>query len=103
MGMILSSAEESKKNAFEGNKWMFLKTLDEKTWRVFLSEFNQKAKTEATLESFKEELWDTVVKFGEPVLMGTGLDEEARKELLSKMIKLRETKTIKTIKTINMI
>ena len=65
---------------------MFLSTLDEK------SEFNQKAGTEATLESFKEELWDSVVKFGEPVLMGTGLDEKARKELLDKMIKLRETK-----------
>ena len=85
MGMILLSAKESKKNAFEGNKWMFLDTLDEKALREFLSEFNQKAKTEATLESFKEELWDTVVKFGEPILMGTGLDEKARKELLSRM------------------
>ena len=89
--MILLSAKESKRNAFEGNKWMFLNTLDEKAWREFLSEFNQKAKTEATLESVIEELWDTVVKFGEPVLMGTGLDEKARKELLSKIIKLRET------------
>ena len=91
MGMILLSAKESKKNVFEGNKWMFLDTLDEKAWREILSEFNQKAKTEATLESFKEELWDTVVKFGEPVLLGTGLAEKARKELLSRMIKLRET------------
>ena len=32
------------------------------------------------------------MKFGEPVLMGTGLNEKARKELLSKMIKLREGK-----------
>ena len=31
-----------------------------------------------------------VVKFGEPVLMGTGLNEKAREEILSKMIKLRE-------------
>ena len=91
MGMILLSAKESKKNTFEGNKWMFLSTLDEKTWLEFLSEFHQKAETEATLENFKEELWDTVVKFGEPVLMGTELDEKARKELLDKMIKLRET------------
>ena len=53
--------------------------------------FNQKAETEATLEKFKEELWDMVVKFGEPVLMGTGLDKKASKELLEKMIKLRET------------
>ena len=52
---------------------------------------NQKAETEDTLENFKEKLWDTVVKFGEPVLMGTGLDEKARKEWLGKMIKLRET------------
>ena len=92
MGMILLSAKESKKNAFEGNKWMFLNTLDEMAWREFLSKFNQKAETEATLESFKEELWDTAVKFGEPVLMSTGLDEKARKELLDKMIKLRKTK-----------
>ena len=91
MGMILLSAKESKKNTFEGNKWIFLSTLDEKTWLEFLSEFNQKAGTEATLESFKEDLWDTVVKFGELALMGTGLDEKARKELLDKMIKLRET------------
>ena len=79
MGMILLSAQESKKNVLEGNKWIFLITLDEKAWREFLSDFNQKARIEATLESFKEELWDTVVKFGEPVLMGTGLDEKARK------------------------
>ena len=91
MGMILLSAKESKKNAFEGNKWILLSTLDEKMWLEFLSEFNQKEGTDHTLESFKEELWDTVVMFGEPVLMGTGLDEKARKELLDKMIKLRET------------
>ena len=60
-------------------------------WLEILSEFNQKAGTEDTLESFKEELWDTVVMFGERVLMDTGLDEKARKELLDKMIKLRET------------
>ena len=64
MEMKLLSAEESKRNAFEGNKWMFLNTLDEKAWREFLSEFNQKVKSETTLEDFKEELWDTVVKFG---------------------------------------
>ena len=92
MGMKLLSAEESKNNAFEGNKWIFLDTLNEKAWREFLSEFDQKVKSETTLEDFKEELWDTVVKFGEPVLMGTGLDEKAREELLSKMIKLREEK-----------
>ena len=91
MGMILLSAKESKRNVFEGNKWMFLNTLDEKTWREFLSEFDQRVKSEIALEDFKEELWNTVVKIGEPVLMGTRLDEEARKAFLSKMIKLRET------------
>ena len=84
MGMILLSTEESKKNTFEGNKSMFLGTLDEKAWREFLSEFNQETESETTLDDFKEEQWNTVVKFGEPVLMGTGLDEKARKELLSK-------------------
>ena len=45
---------------------------------------------DTTLDNFKEELWDTVVKFGEPVLMGTGLEEKARGELLSKMVKWRK-------------
>ena len=31
-----------------------------------------------------------MVKFGEPVLMGTGLDEKARKELLNKMRETRQ-------------
>ena len=92
MGMILLSTEESKKNTFEGNKSVFLGTLDEKAWREFLSEFNQETKSETTLDDFKEKMWNTVVKFGEPVLMGTGLDEKTRKELLSKMVKLRETR-----------
>ena len=92
MGMILLSTEESKKKIFEGNKTIFLETLDEKAWREFLGEFNQETKSETTLDDFKEELWNTVVKLGEPVLIGTGLDEKARKELLSEMVKLRETR-----------
>ena len=46
----------------------------------------------AKVDGFKEELWDTVVKFVEPVLIGTGLDEKVRKELLEKMIGLRKQK-----------
>ena len=92
MGMIFLSTEESKKNTFEGNKSMFLGTLDEKAWREFLSEFNQETKSETTLDNSNEELWNAVVKIGEPVLMGTELDERARKELLSKIVKLRETR-----------
>ena len=41
MGMMLLSAEESKRNTFEGNKWMLLNTLDEKAWQDFLSEFQE--------------------------------------------------------------
>ena len=92
MGMILLSTEERQKNTFEGNKSLFLGTLGEKAWRDFLSEFNHELKSETTLDNFNEELWNTVVKFGEPVLMGTGLDQKARNELLSKMVKLRETR-----------
>ena len=69
---------------------MFLGTLDEDAWREFLSDFNREADGEITLDDFKEELWDTVVNFGEPVLMGTGLEEKARGELLSKMVELRK-------------
>ena len=50
-----------------------------------MSDFNQEVNDEITLDDFKEELWDTVVKFGEPVLMGTGLEEKVRGELLSKI------------------
>ena len=89
IGMILLSAGEREKNNFEGNKDMFLGTLDEDAWREFLSDFNREVDGEITLDDFKEELWDTVVKFGEPVLMGTGLEEKARGELLSKMVELR--------------
>ena len=90
MGMILLSAEEREKNTFEGNKTMFLGTLDEDAWRGFLKEFNREVNSEITLEDFKEEVWDTVVKFGKPVLMGTCLEEKARGELLSKMVGLRK-------------
>ena len=93
MGMILLSAEEREKNTFEGNKDMFLGTLDDDAWRKFLGEFNQEVSSEITLDKFKDELWDTVVKFGEPLLMGTGLNEKARKELLSKQVELRKTRS----------
>ena len=55
-----------------------------------MREFNQETKSEITLNNFKEELWSTVVKFGEPVLMANGLDEKARGELLSKLVELRK-------------
>ena len=71
---------------------MFLSTLDEKSWQGFLSEFNQRVENKANVDEFKEELWDTVVKFGEPVLIDTGLDEKVRKEQLEKMISLRKQK-----------
>ena len=93
MGMILFSSEEREKNTFEGNKDMFLGTLDDDAWRKFLKEFNQEVGSETTLDKFKDELWDTVVKFGEPLLMGTGLDEKARKELLSKLVELRKARS----------
>ena len=92
MGMILLSSEEREKNRFEDNKEMFLGTLEADAWRKFLDVFNQEAGSETTLDKFKDELWDTVVKFGEAVLMGTGLDEKARKELLNKLIELRKSR-----------
>ena len=49
-------------------------------------------KNKAKVDDFKEELWDTVVKFGDSVLIGTGLDEKVKKELLEKMIGLRKQK-----------
>ena len=86
------SDEVREKNAFEGNKWMFLSTLDEKAWQDFLSEFNRKLEHKVELGDFKDVLRVTVIGFGEPVLMATGLDEKARGELLEKMVRLREQK-----------
>ena len=54
MGMILLSAEEREKNIFEGNKTMFLGTLDEDAWREFLSEFNREVNGEITLDDLGE-------------------------------------------------
>ena len=92
MGMVLLTNEIREKNTFEGNKRMFLSTLDEEAWKSFLSEFNQRVENKAKVDDFKEELWDTVVKFGEPVLIDTGLDESVRKELLEKMIGIMKPK-----------
>ena len=93
MGMILLSSEEREKNTFEGNRDMFLGSLKDDARQEFLKEFNQEVGSETTLDKFKEELWDTVVKFGEPLLIGTGLDEKARKELLNKLIELRNSRS----------
>ena len=93
MGMILLSSEEREKNTFEGNKDIILGTLDDDAWRKFLKEFNQEVGSETTLDKFKDELWVAVVKFGEPLLMGTGLDDKARKELLSKLVELRKARS----------
>ena len=90
MGMIFLSADKREKNTFEGNRDAFLGTLDADAWRKFLSDFNREVDDDTTLDDFKEELWDTVVKFGEPILVGTGLEEKAREELLNKMVELRK-------------
>ena len=92
MGMVLLGNEMREKNAFEGNKWMFLSTRDEKAWQDILSEFNQKVERKVELGDIKEELWDTVMGFREPVLVATGLDEKARGDLLEKTVRLREQK-----------
>ena len=92
MGMVLLTDETREANIFEGNKDMFLSTLDEKAWQRFLSEFNQRVEDKVKVDDFKEEPWSTVVKIGEPVLIGTGLDEKGRKGLLEKMIGLRKQK-----------
>ena len=71
---------------------MFLNKLDENGWQNFLSEFNQKVEEKVKLVDFEEELWNTAVGFGEPVLMATELDEKRRGELLDKMVRLRKDK-----------
>ena len=81
MVMVLLTDEAREENTFEGNKDMFLSTLDEEA-QSFVSEFNQRVEDKVKTDDFKEELWSTVVKVGEPVLIGTGLDEKRRNGLL---------------------
>ena len=54
------------------------------------------------MDVFKEELWDSMVGFGEPVLIASGLDEKAREELLDEIIRLRKTKPMIKIKDNNL-
>ena len=91
-GMELLTDEAREENTFEGNKDIFLTTLDEEAWRSFLGESNQRVEDKVGSDDFKEELWSTVVMFGEPVLIGIGLDEKGRKGLREKMIGLRKQK-----------
>ena len=92
MGMVLLTDEAREENTFQGNKDMLISTLDEEAWRSFLDEFNEGMVNKVGVDDFKKELWNTVVKFGEPVLIATGLDEKGRKGLLEKMIGLRKQK-----------
>ena len=82
------SASSDGHGALEGKKRAFLGTADQEVWENFLLEFNRKVNRKIDVEEFKEEMWDIVVEFGEPILMGTGLDREASDEQLSKMISL---------------
>ena len=71
-------------------KGTFLNTLEQERSQKSMIGFNRKVERKVDVAEFKEELWDIVVEFGEPFLMGTGLDKEAREELLIKMIHTRE-------------
>ena len=71
---------------------MFLTTFVEEVWRSFMDEFNQRVENKIGIDAFKQELWNTGVTFGEPVLTVTGLDEKGRKGLLEKRIGLGKRK-----------
>ena len=50
-----------------------------------MDECNQRVENKVRgVDDFKEELWSTLVKFEEPVLIFTGLDEKGREGLLEK-------------------
>ena len=66
--MVLLTDEARGDKTFEDNKDMIMSTLDEEASRSFLDEFNQRVENKVEVDGFKEELWNTVVKFGEPVL-----------------------------------
>ena len=64
MGKVLLTDEAREENTFEGNKDMFLSTVDEEAWRSFLDQFNQRVENKVRgVDDFKEELWSKVVKF----------------------------------------
>ena len=77
MGMVLLTNEVREKNTFEGNKGMFLSTLDEEAWQNFLSEFNQRVEKKTKVDGFKEELWDSgEVWRTRPDMQRTGRENE---------------------------
>ena len=88
--MLFLNSDSKENNIFVGNKTIVLNTMDQEEWQKFLTESNQKVDVKVDVEEFKEELWDIVVEFGEPILMGTGLDKEAREEFFCKMFHIRE-------------
>ena len=50
MGMVLLTDEAREENTFQGNKDMFLSTLDEEEWRSFLDEFNQRVENKVGVD-----------------------------------------------------
>ena len=50
MGMVLLTDEAREENTFQGNKDMFLSTLDEEAWRSFLDEFNQRVENKVGVD-----------------------------------------------------
>ena len=73
IGRMFLNDESKEKNNFEGNKMAFLSTLGQKRWEKILLESNRKVKRKVDVEELKEDLWDIMVEFGEPIRMGTGL------------------------------
>ena len=92
MGTVFMSSDSNEKNTFEGIQTKFLSTLDPEVWQKFLTEFDQKVERRVFVEEIKEQKWELVVEFGEPIPMGTGLDKEPREELISKAILFWETR-----------
>ena len=74
MDMVFLSKEIKRKTNFEGNKTMFLSTLDQEGWQKLLKDFNRNWERKIDVEEFKEELWHIVAEFGEPISMATGLE-----------------------------
>ena len=64
----------------------FLSTLGQEGWEKILLEFDRKEKQKVDVEELKEELWDIVMEFGEPIRIGTGLNRKQVRSFPAKFV-----------------
>ena len=89
MDTLLLSNECKESNTFQRKKTAFLGNLDHEGWYKFLREFNLKVERKISVETFKDEIWDTQGGICRAHFdTKANFEMVAREELLSKLIQI---------------